>query len=231
MEEILRAHLDAPESVLQNFLRYGERLKQTNAVTNLTAIRDDEGIARLHFLDSAALLALADFSGRDVVDVGTGAGFPGLPLRLLQPDMRLTLLDSNNKKIDFLQGVCTELAPDVRCLWGRAEDLGELRESFDIAVSRAVAELEMLAELCLPLVRPGGLFIAMKKPDCDAEVQQAAFAVKALGGRLRGVTRYTVPGTDVEHAAVLIDKIKATPAQYPRRWAQIKKKPLKGESQ
>lgn len=117
MEEILRAHLDAPESVLQNFLRYGERLKQTNAVTNLTAIRDDEGIARLHFLDSAALLALADFSGRDVVDVGTGAGFPGLPLRLLQPDMRLTLLDSNNKKIDFLQGVCTELAPDVRCLW------------------------------------------------------------------------------------------------------------------
>lgn len=89
----------------------------------------------------------------------------------------------------------------------------------------------MLAELCLPLVRPGGLFIAMKKPDCDAEVQQAAFAVKALGGRLRGVTRYTVPGTDVEHAAVLIDKIKATPAQYPRRWAQIKKKPLKGEGQ
>lgn len=231
MEEILRAYLDAPESVLQNFLRYGERLKQTNAVTNLTAIRDDEGIARLHFLDSAALLALADFSGRDVVDVGTGAGFPGLPLRLLQPDMRLTLLDSNNKKIDFLQGVCTELAPDVRCLWGRAEELDELRESFDIAVSRAVAELEMLAELCLPLVRPGGLFIAMKKPDCDAEVQRAAFAVKSLGGRLRGVTRYTVPGTDVEHAAVLIDKIKATPAQYPRRWAQIKKKPLKGEGQ
>lgn len=229
MDEILREQLDAPERVIQDFLRYGELLKETNAVTNLTAIRDDAGIARLHFLDSAALRELADFSGRDVIDVGTGAGFPGLPLRLLQPDMRLTLLDANNKKVEFLRGVCAELAPDVRCLWGRAEELGELRESFDIAVSRAVAELEMLAELCLPLVRDGGLFIAMKKPDCDAEVQRADSAIRALGGRLRGITRYTVPGTDVEHAAVLIDKLKPTPAQYPRRWAQIKKKPLGGE--
>lgn len=229
MEEILRSHLHAPEAVLQSFLRYGELLKQTNAVTNLTAIRDDEGIARLHFLDSAALLGLADFSGKDVIDVGTGAGFPGLPLRLLQPDMRLTLLDSNNKKVDFLRLVCQELAPDVQCLWGRAEELPALREHYDLAVSRAVAELELLAELCLPMVKVGGQFIAMKKPDCDEEVQRADFAVRALGGRVRSIERYTVPDTDVVHAAVIIDKIKPTAPQYPRRWAQIKKKPLRGK--
>ncbi len=229
MESILRAHLNAPEPVVQNFLRYGEMLKTTNAVTNLTAIRDDEGIARLHFLDSVELRRYADFGGKDVIDIGTGAGFPGLPLRLMQPDMHLTLLDSNNKKIDFLKTVCAELAPDVTCLWGRAEELPQLRERFDIAVSRAVAELELLAELCLPQVKPGGRFIAMKKPDCDEEVRRAEFAIKALGGRLIGIERYTVPGTDVLHAAVIVEKTKPTPPQYPRRWAQIKKKPLKGE--
>ncbi len=229
MEEILRAHMNAPEEVLQRFLRYGELLKQTNAVTNLTAIRDDAGIARLHFLDSIELRRYADFAGKDVIDVGTGAGFPGLPLRLTQPDMHLTLLDSNNKKVDFLKTVCAELAPDAVCLWGRAEELPQLRERFDIAVSRAVAELELLAELCLPMVKVGGQFLAMKKPDCDDEVHRAEFAIKALGGRLRSIERYTVPGTDVEHAVVIIDKTKPTPPQYPRRWAQIKKKPLKGE--
>lgn len=229
MEKILRAHLNAPEEVLQSFLRYGELLKETNAVTNLTAIRDDAGIARLHFLDSVCLRAYADFSGKRVIDIGTGAGFPGLPLRLMQPDMRLTLLDSNNKKIDFLQRVCRELAPDVQCLWGRAEEMAQLRGQYDIAVSRAVAELELLAELCLPQVKVGGQFLAMKKPDCDDEVRRADFAIRALGGRVRTIERYTVPGTDVEHAVVIVDKLKSTPPQYPRRWAQIKKKPLKGE--
>lgn len=229
MEKILRAHLNAPEEVLQSFLRYGELLKETNAVTNLTAIRDDVGIARLHFLDSVCLRAYADFSGKRVIDIGTGAGFPGLPLRLMQPDMRLTLLDSNNKKIDFLQNVCRELAPDVQCLWGRAEEMAQLRGQYDIAVSRAVAELELLAELCLPQVKVGGQFLAMKKPDCDDEVRRADFAIRALGGRVRTIERYTVPGTDVEHAVVIVDKLKSTPPQYPRRWAQIKKKPLKGE--
>lgn len=229
MEKILRAHLNAPEEVLQSFLRYGELLKETNAVTNLTAIRDDAGIARLHFLDSVCLRAYADFSGKRVIDIGTGAGFPGLPLRLMQPDMRLTLLDSNNKKVDFLQNVCRELAPDVQCLWGRAEEMAQLRGQYDIAVSRAVAELELLAELCLPQVKVGGQFLAMKKPDCDDEVRRADFAIRALGGRVRAIERYTVPGTDVEHAVVIVDKLKSTPPQYPRRWAQIKKKPLKGE--
>ena len=228
MEEILRQYMPCDEATLQAFLRYGELLMQTNAVTNLTAIRDEEGIARLHFLDSAAILPMADFAGRSVADVGTGAGFPGLPLKLLQPDIDLTLIDANNKKVDFLRNTCAALGLSCECLWTRAEEQKELRERFDIVVSRSVAELDVLAELCLPLVKPGGLFLAMKKPDCDAEVQRSDFAVRALGGRVREIRRYTVPGTEVEHAVVLIDKTKPTPPQYPRRFAQIKKRPLRG---
>lgn len=228
MEEILRQYMPCDEATLQAFLRYGELLMQTNAVTNLTAIRDEEGIARLHFLDSAAILPMADFAGRSVADVGTGAGFPGLPLKLLQPDIDLTLIDANNKKVDFLRNTCAALGLSCECLWTRVEEQKELRERFDIVVSRSVAELDVLAELCLPLVKPGGLFLAMKKPDCDAEVQRSDFAVRALGGRVREIRRYTVPGTEVEHAVVLIDKTKPTPPQYPRRFAQIKKRPLRG---
>ncbi len=228
MEEILRQYMPCDEATLRAFLRYGELLMEMNAVTNLTAIRDEDGIAHLHFLDSAAILPMADFAGKSVADVGTGAGFPGLPLKLLQPDIRLTLIDANNKKVDFLRKTCAELGIECECLWTRVEEQKDLRERFDIVVSRSVAELDVLAELCLPLVKPGGLFLAMKKPDCDAEVQRADFAVKALGGRLREIRRYTVPDTEVQHAAVLIDKSKATPPQYPRRFAQIKKRPLGG---
>lgn len=234
MEEILHDGLaamdiDAAPETAALLRAYGERLLAVNAVTNLTAIRDPAGVARLHFLDSAALLRLADFSGRSVLDVGSGAGFPGVVLRILRPDIRLTTIDSVRKKVDFVSETCRELGiGSVNCLWGRVEELPRLRESFDICVSRAVAELDILAELCLPQVRPGGLFIAMKGPDCASEVSAAEFAVKALGGRVREIVRYEIPGTDVTHAAVLIEKIKPTPAQYPRKYAQIKKKPLRG---
>ena len=228
MEEILRRELRAEEEVLQQFLRYGRLLQEANAVTNLTAIRDEKEAARLHFLDSVSLLPMADFAGKAVVDVGTGAGFPGLPLKLLQPELRLTLMDSNNKKIDFLKHVCAELEVQADCIWGRVEEWPEGRERFDIAVSRAVADLSVLAELCLPLVRPGGVFLAMKGPDCEEELVRSEFAVKALGGRVRDVLRYTVPDTDIVHAVVRIDKVKNTPPQYPRRYAQMKKKPLSG---
>lgn len=229
MEQILRRHLKADEKTLQDFLRYGQLLLETNAVTNLTAIRSGQDVARLHFLDSVQLLDMADFAGRDVADVGTGPGFPGLALKLMQPDMKISLLDSNNKKIDFLKKTCAALdVKDCECIWGRVEEMPELKGRFDIVVSRAVAELNVLAELCLPLVKPGGLFLAMKGPECDAEVQAADFAVRTLGGRVREIRRYTVPDTDIRHAAVLVDKLKASPEQYPRRYAQIKKKPLRG---
>jgi 16S rRNA (guanine527-N7)-methyltransferase len=234
MEKILRDGLaalgiPAEEAQLQQLAEYGRRLLETNAVTNLTAIRDEAGVARLHFLDCAALLKAADFAGKKVIDVGSGAGFPGIPLRLLQPDMALTTVDSVGKKVEFVKGACEAMGLDnVQCLWGRMEELPQLRERYDIAVSRAVAELDVLSELCLPQVRVGGLFIAMKGPDCQDEVTQADFAIKALGGRVRDIYRYTIPGTDVTHAAVLVEKVKPTPPQYPRRYAQIKKKPLKG---
>lgn len=228
MEEILRRELNTDEKTLQDFLQYGRLLLETNAVTNLTAIREEKDVARLHFLDSVQLLPMADFAGKRVADVGTGPGFPGLPLKLMQRDMELTLLDSNGKKVDFLKKVCAAVAPDVNCVWGRVEEMPELLGSFDIVVSRAVAELDVLAELCLPLVKVGGRFIAMKGPDCGAEAEKADFAIRTLGGRIREIRRYTVPDTDICHAAVLVEKIKKTPEQYPRRYAQIKKKPLRG---
>lgn len=234
MEQIIREGLaalgvPADESQVDMLAAYGARLMEANRVTNLTAIRDEADAARLHFLDSAALLTLADFAGKSVVDVGSGAGFPGVPLRVLRPDMRLTVVDSVGKKVDFVRESCQALGlTDVTCLWGRAEELTGLRERFDIAVSRAVAELPLLAELCLPLVKVGGLFLAMKKPDCDEEAARGDFAVRTLGGRAREIKRYTVPGTDVVHALVVVEKVKPTPGQYPRRWAQISKKPLLG---
>lgn len=233
MEEILRRGLaelgiEAPDGAVERMCAYGERLLERNEVVNLTAIRDPETAAKLHFLDSAALIGLADFAGKSVIDVGSGAGFPGVPLKLLVPELRLTTVDGVRKKVDFVREACGEIGAEATCLWGRVEEMPDLRESFDIAVSRAVAELDVLAELCLPLVKKDGLFIAMKGPDCAEEVERAAFAVRTLGGELREIRHYTVPGTDVVHAAVVIEKQKATPPRYPRRYAQIKKAPLRG---
>ena len=234
MEEIIReglAALGVPASAEQAgaMARYGTLLLKANETTNLTAITDPAAAARLHFLDSAALLTVAEFAGKSVIDVGSGAGFPGVPLRILTPDMSLTCLDSVGKKMDFVRESCAALGLEgVQCLWGRAEEMPQLREKYDIAVSRAVSELDMLAELCLTLVKPGGLFLAMKGPDCDEEVRKADFAIKALGGRVKDIRRYDVPGAGAVHAVVVIEKMKPTPAQYPRRWAQIKKKPLLG---
>lgn len=234
MEQILTEGLaalgiEASSAQIQAMAEYGRLLLEANEITNLTAITEPEAVARLHFLDSAALLGAADFAGKDVLDVGSGAGFPGVPLRILRPDMGLTCLDSVGKKMDFVRQACGRIGlEDVICLWGRAEEMPALRERFDVVTSRAVAELTALAELCLPQVKVGGLFLAMKKPDCDEEVARGDFAVRALGGRLREIWRYTVPGTDTVHAVAVIEKVKPTPGQYPRRWAQIKKKPLVG---
>ena len=234
MENILREGLkaldiQASDEAIALLREYGRELARVNTITNLTAIRDEAEAAKLHFLDCAAILKAADFSGRKVIDIGSGAGFPGVPLRVLQPDISLTIIDSVGKKVDFVKNTCKMLEmDDVNCLWGRVEELSQLRESFDIAVSRAVADLVVLAELSLPQVKTGGLFIAMKGPECQEEVAQAEFAIKALGGRVRDIWRYTIPGTEVTHAAVIVEKVKTTPPQYPRRYAQIKKKPLKG---
>ena len=231
MEQRLQAGLTAlglPAEGVPSLLRYGELLVETNKVMNLTAITDPEEIASLHFLDSAALLTLEDFRNKSVVDVGTGAGFPGLPLRILEPTIRLTLLDSLGKRIQFLNRVCQELdLTDVACVHGRAEEFAaEHRESFDLAVSRAVAALPVLCELCLPLVRPGGKFLAMKSVDSNQELEAAKHAIETLGGAVSGVRDYEIPGTEVRHRLILVKKVKKTPEKYPRMFAKIKKNPL-----
>lgn len=209
------------------FCAFGTALLEKNQVMNLTAITEPQAVAQLHFLDCIALLELLDFSKKSVIDVGCGAGFPGVPLKIAEPSIRLTLLDSLKKRVDWLAEVLPGLGIQAECVPARAEEYAEVhRESYDIAVSRAVARLSMLAELCLPLVAVGGAMIAMKSADSDEEISQAARGISLLGGKVERIWDYAVPGTDTVHRAVLIRKVKKTPGQYPRRFAKIKQSPL-----
>lgn len=233
MEEILKygfaqLGVEVNERALERYRTYYEYLEERNKVMNLTAISGTEDVARLHFLDCVSLLGMCDFKSKRLIDVGTGAGFPGLPLKIAEPSLELTLLDSLNKRVDFLRETCVKLGfEDVNCIHARAEEApAEFRGAYDIAASRAVARLNTLCELCLPLLKVGGVFIAMKGPDCSQEVSEASSAMHLLGAELRDTIIYKVPGTDISHGAVIIDKVKPTPPKYPRKWAQIKKQPL-----
>ena len=207
---------------------FSRMLLEKNQVMNLTAITDPRDVAALHLLDSLALVKLAGLESQRVVDVGTGAGFPGAPLAIALPGLHVTLLDSLGKRIDFLREICGALGLDnVECVHGRAEEFaGERRETFDLAVSRAVAALPVLCELCLPLVKVGGAFWAMKSVDTEEEISASKTAVKVLGGRIQAVSDYTIPTTEVVHRVVCIQKTAPTPKKYPRRFALIKKQPL-----
>ena len=213
------------------FEKYSKMLLSANEVMNLTAITDPEEVKIRHFADSLALLSLYDFSGKRVIDVGCGAGFPGLPLKLGDKSISLTLLDSLGKRIDFLSEVCTSLSlSDVECIHARAEEQAReegYRESYDIAVSRAVADLSMLSELTLPYVKVGGAFIAMKAQNCEEELNSAENAIKTLGGEVEEIKEYTLYNTDITHKAIIIRKVSETPEKYPRRFAKIKSQPIK----
>ncbi len=219
--------LNPHEKSIERFRCYFELLEERNKVMNLTAISGEEDCAKLHFLDSSAALLAADMSGKSVIDVGTGAGFPGLPLKIMEPGIELTLLDSLDKRIRFLSEVCDKAGIEgVDFIHGRAEEPGEKRESFDFAVSRAVARLSMLCEFCLPYVKVGGSFLALKGPAVSEELEEAKKAISLLGGKVEQVFKYSVPGTELRHNIVIIRKISPTPKKYPRRFALIKKSPL-----
>lgn len=205
---------------------FSRMLLEKNQVMNLTAITDPRDVAALHLLDSLALARFVE--GGTVVDVGAGAGFPGVPLAIARPSAQVTLLDSLGKRVDFLRESCRALGLDnVECVHGRAEEFArERRETFDLAASRAVAALPALCELCLPLVKVGGMFLAMKSVDTEEEISAAKNAIKALGGRIQDVSDYAIPTTEVIHRVVHIQKTAPTPPKYPRRFALIKKQPL-----
>ena len=212
----------------ERYRSYFTNLEETNKVMNLTAISGEEDVARLHFLDCAAILRFFELDGKSLIDVGTGAGFPGLALKVACPGLKLTLLDSLDKRINFLRDTCAKLGfEDVNCLHARAEETAaEMREGFDFAASRAVARLNILCELCLPFVKVGGYFVAMKGPDSAQELEEVKKAIGILGGKLEGVKEYAIPGADVSHCLVVVKKVRPSGTKYPRRWAQIKKQPL-----
>lgn len=223
--------LTPPPQAAAQLAQYGQLLLEQNQVMNLTAITDPDQVVDLHFLDCAALLTIGeDFHGKTLIDVGTGAGFPGLPLKILEPSLSVTLLDSLGKRVNWLASVCEALSLNkVSCLHARAEEQAleaGFRDGFDLAVSRAVASLELLSELCLPYVKVGGKFLSMKSVDSGAETEGAARAIAKLGGRLLPRVDYTIPGTEIVHRVVVVEKVSPTPKGFPRRWAKMQKAPL-----
>ncbi len=237
MEQIISSGLEelgltvqVPEDAPAILSRYGQLLLEKNQVMNLTAIREPEGVARLHMLDCAALLKYCDFQGKTLIDVGTGAGFPGLVLKTLVPSLDVTLLDSLNKRLDWLDETAQALKlSGVRTLHARAEEQAlakGFRDSFDFAAARAVADLRVLCELCLPYVKVRGKFLAMKSTGSDEELAGADHAVRLLGGQVAAVEDYAIPGTGVTHRLVVIEKLAPTLRGYPRRWSKIQKQPL-----
>lgn len=212
------------------FNTYQHELMDWNTRHNLTAIRDEESIRTKHFLDSLTCLKMIDSPPKRMIDVGTGGGFPGIPLKILMPGMQLTLVESVGKKVRFCQHIVDTLKlENVSVIQLRAEELGQLpnhREQYDWAVARAVANLPILAEYLLPLVRIKGAVLAQKGQSGPVEAQKAEKAIRLLGGHLRQLQQLTLPGVVEERYLIVIDKIAATPAQYPRRIGIPSKKPL-----
>lgn len=222
--------IELSQNQLEKFDLYKKLLLEWNEKMNLTAITDDEGIAIKHFADSISVMPLIENKNASLIDVGTGAGFPGIPLKIANDGFKVTLLDSLNKRITFLEEVKKELGiTNLECIHSRAEDGGrnaDLREKFDYCVSRAVARLSVLSEYCMPFVAVGGHFISLKGPDAAEELTEAQKAISVLGGKVEKVVEITIPESDLKHCAVVIKKIKSTPKAYPRKAGTAAKKPL-----
>ena len=233
MEE-MRQTLDAllpelglalPEGARDTLCAFGEAVIAQNEVMNLTAITDPAQVAKLHLLDSLTVLTAVDLKGKRLIDVGCGAGFPGVPLAIACPEAEVTLLDSLGKRVRWLEATLPTLGVAARCITARAEEaVADRRESFDYATSRAVARLNILLELTAPYVKVGGAVIAMKGAAAQEELAECAGAIRKLGLKLEDVKHFSIDGAD--HALIVLRKVAHTPAAYPRRYAKIKQTPL-----
>ena len=225
MAELPTLGLSLREDQIDRLSRFGALLLKQNQVMNLTAITEPTAVARLHFLDSLALLREEALAGKTLIDIGCGAGFPGVPLAIAEPTLRVTLLDSLQKRVNWLKTILPELGVDATCVAARAEEyVAEHREAYDVATSRAVARLNILSELCLPYVKVGGKFLALKGAMAQAEADEAKTAIEALGGRLSEIREY--PVGEATHRIVVVEKVRPTPKAYPRKFAKIKQQPL-----
>lgn len=234
LEDITEGKVILNDTQLEQFDKYYEILIEKNKVMNLTAITEREDVILKHFIDSIALAGYYDFSNKNikVIDVGTGAGFPGIPLKIAFPDIDLTLYDSLNKRINFLNEVINTIGLDKNtcvALHGRAEEGGrnkDMREKYDLVVSRAVANMAVLSEYCIPFVRQGGYFIPYKTGKVDEELESAKKAISILGGKIENTKKIVLPDSDIGRSFVFIKKIKPTPKTYPRKSGTANKQPL-----
>ena len=217
--------LELSGSVQETLCAFGEAMVKQNEVMNLTAITEAEAVAKLHLLDSLTVLTCADLAGKTLIDVGCGAGFPGVPLAIASPDTKVTLLDSLGKRMKWLETVLPTLGVTAECVTARAEEaVADRRESYDFATSRAVARLNILLELTAPYVKLGGAVLAMKGSAAQEELAEAKNAIKKLGLKLEKVHTFPIDGA--EHSVIVLRKVAPTPNQYPRRFAKIKQQPL-----
>ena len=222
--------LPAPDDALARLEAFCSLVLETNKVMNLTAVTEPDAFAVRHVLDSLSILTCADLHGKKIIDIGTGPGFPGMPLKLYDPSLDITFVDSTQKRIDFIVKSADALGLSVTAFAARAEELiaKGMRANFEIVLSRAVAPLNILSELCLPYLRTGGQFLPLKSDNetFAAELKQARRAIDVLGGTLQGTHSYTLPGVEGKKCVVLIQKTGETPAKYPRRYAKISQNPL-----
>ena len=217
--------LGLPAQTQQTLCDFGAAVVRQNEVMNLTAITAPDQVAKLHLLDSLTVLKSADLGGKRVIDVGCGAGFPGVPLKIACPEMQLTLLDSLGKRMTWLSQVLPALGVEAECVTARAEDAAaDRREHYDYATSRAVARLNILLELTAPFVKVGGAVLAMKGAAAKEELAEAGNAIRRLGLQVENVLDFPIDGT--AHSVIVLRKVKPTPPQYPRRYAKIKQLPL-----
>ena len=217
--------LELTEATQRKLCAFGEAVVEQNKVMNLTAITEPDKVAKLHLLDSLTLLKAADLSQKKIIDVGCGAGFPGVPVKIACPEAKLTLLDSLGKRMSWLEQILPVLGVEAECVTARAEEaVATRREQYDIATSRAVARLNILLELTAPFVKVGGLVLAMKGTAAAEELAESKNAIAKLGLKLEQVTEF--PIDDTAHSVIVLRKVSPTPAKYPRRYAKIKQAPL-----